>query len=91
MGVAQTPSPWGALLGTPAAILALMERTAWIDTFVATLQELRPHLKREFEPSNVTNVTKALAVHAYDRNSDPKVAARRYHAKQGPSLTRKRQ
>jgi hypothetical protein len=36
-------------------------------------------------------VTKALAVHAYDRNSDPKVAARRYHAKQGPSLTRKRQ
>jgi hypothetical protein len=71
-----------------------MERTAWIDTFVATLQELRPHWKREFDPSNVTNVTsvtKALAVHAYDRNSDPKIAARRYHAKQGPSLSRKRQ
>ena len=65
-----------------------MDRTAWIDTFVATLQELRPHLKPEPGPSNVT---KALAVHAYDRNSDPKVAARRYHAKQGPSLTRKRQ
>ena len=65
-----------------------MERTAWIDCFVTTLQELRPHMKPE---AGLLNVTKALAVHAYDRNSDPKVAARRYHAKQGPSLTRKRQ
>ncbi|HZF81007.1 MAG TPA: hypothetical protein VEZ89_14590 [Rubrivivax sp.] len=69
-------------------MLLAMDRTAWIDTFVETLHELRPYLKPESDASRVTN---ALAVHSYDGNTDPKVAARRYHAKQGPSVTRRRQ
>jgi hypothetical protein len=59
-----------------------MDRDEWCDQFSDELKKLRPHVS--------DRLARTLALHAFDANEHPRVAAREYHKRQVPAPPPKR-